>query len=856
MSTPVQRQYWELKKQNPEALLFFRLGDFYELFYEDAQVGSRLLGLTLTARHRGTENEMPMCGFPHHAHQEYLEKLIEQGYKVAIAEQVEDEKTKAITRQVVRVVTPGTSLEEGTLKRDKPSLLVSIGREKNTFALAYSDFATGEFRTCLFENEVSFFDELYKLNPREILLSSDLFADEGWCQKLPKVHITPRKNLSSKNAAEVLKKHFGLEHLDVFGIEKITLLIVVSGQIVEYLAETQKIKASHISKLVRYDTSEIMQLDQQTYRHLEIFEPLYADENTATLWSVFEKSLTAMGARRLYSWLQNPLLSMIALQERQDALVELSGHVECHDILRENLARVCDLERILARLVTGKGNARDLAFFRDSFAVFPAISEIFKDFKSPFFLQRLACLSVFGSLYQVLSEKLVDHPPLEITVGGMFRDGVSEKLDELRRLTKNGQVWLDQFLEQKKQESGISSLKLKYSKNFGFCLEVSSAHKDKVPQSWIRRQTLVNAERFTTPELSEYEERALRAESESYELEHKLFEELRQKLLEYIEDIQQAAKALSEIDAVFILVRTALRWRWVCPEIIDNSSVLEIENGRHPVVEKITSEAFIANDLVMDGETSRMHLITGPNMAGKSTFLRQNALIILLAQIGSFVPAKKVRMGICDRIFTRVGASDNLAGGKSTFFVEMTETARILNAATERSFVILDEIGRGTSTFDGISLAWSITEFLHDQIKAKTLFATHYHELVDLVEKLRAGKNFHVTVSQNKDGIVFLRQIAEGGISDSFGIEVAKSAGLPKSVIEKAKQVLSRLESENLLSGQPHLFSFSRSHEKIVEIEKKSEVEMFLRKQNLDELTPKQALDTLFILRSLQEKKS
>lgn len=852
MSTPVQRQYWELKKQHPEAVLFFRLGDFYEMFYEDAQLASRLLGIALTARHKKTDNEMPMCGFPYHAHEEYLEKLIDSGYKVAIAEQIEDPESKKISRKIVRVVTPGTSLEKGNLIPEKNSFLAAVDRQKNQFSLAYSDVSTGEFRTALFEQEGAFWDELYKIDPSEILIPQHLFADEKFCQLVPSSHLTPRPNFSSEKYALLLKEHFGIETLGAFGIEKVDLLIRVSGAIMQYLQETQKAKLSHIATIARYSGSETMHLDRQTFRHLEIFEPLCAGEG-ATLWSVFASAFTALGARRLHSWLANPLLSREKILQRQEAVEEICQRLEFREQLSSSLKCISDLERLLSRLVTGRGNGRDLAFFRDSFSVFPELAEICQQSESALLREKERLFRVFESLTKKLQEALVDNPPTEITEGGIFRNGFSERLDELRMLSQDAQKWLDTFLSQQKKESGISNLRIKFSRNFGFCLEVSTSQKDRVPSSWVRRQTLVNAERFTTPELAEYEEKILASESQSFELEHQMFLELQEEVSQYTKEIREAGEAIGEIDALLVFARTAISLRWKKPEIRESEAQLFIQEGRHPVVEKISSEPFIANDLRMD-EDSYLHLITGPNMAGKSTFLRQNALILFLAQVGSFVPAKKVQMGIFDRIFTRVGASDNLAEGKSTFFVEMTEAAKILHLATEKSFIILDEIGRGTSTFDGISLAWAITEFLHDQIKAKTLFATHYHELIDLVADLKSAANFHVTVSQDKTGIVFLRHIAEGGISDSFGIEVAQSAGIPKSIILQARKVLERLESESLLSGKPTLFSAPRVREKM--IEKESPLEKILDKISPEELTPRQALDVLFDLKKKRGTKS
>ncbi|MBT3348938.1 DNA mismatch repair protein MutS [bacterium] len=846
MSTPVQRQFSELKKQNPDAILFFRLGDFYEMFFEDAQLASRVLGITLTARHKNSENEMPMCGIPHHAHREYLETLVSQGYKVAIAEQFESDDGK-ITRRIARVVTPGTSMESGALEPEKNAFLVAIGRDKKNYALAVADLSTGDFRTSEFATELDFLDEIWKLDPREILIPSDIFADEKFCKKLPRSLHTPRKNVGTKSAGELLKTHFGVTDLGTFGIEKITLLIEVSGQILAYLQETQKTDLSHVQKLVRYSTREILPLDAQTLRHLEIFEPLVRDETGSTLWSVFEKTRTAPGGRLLRGWIANPLLDAEKISARHDAIDTLFQNTEIAEKLRDNFKNICDLPRVLARISVGRGNARDLNFIRRSLEVFPEITNQIQNLDAPFFSEKISALENFEKLSENL-KILIDEPPLEITSGGMFRDGISPELDEFRNLKKNADAWLANFLSTKKKETGISTLRLKFSKNFGFCLEVSIGAISKVPESWARRQTLVNAERFTTPELAEYEEKVLSAESRTFELEHRMFLELREKVLIHTSNLQRAAESLAAIDVIGTLAVTAQRWRWTRPQISQNSDIFSVVDGRHPVVEKLSLEPFISNDLRMDA-ASRFHLITGPNMSGKSTFLRQNALMILLAQAGSFVPARECRMGIFDRIFTRVGASDNLAAGKSTFFVEMLEAAHILNSATEKSFVILDEIGRGTSTFDGISIAWAITEFLHEKIRAKTIFATHYHELIDCVENLSGGKNSHVSVAQSSDGLVFLRKITPGGISDSFGIEVAKSTGFPREVIQKAREILTRLENENLAPTQPSLFGAKVVREKIIQIEKKSLLEEKLSAIDPNSLAPREALDLIFELK-------
>lgn len=848
MSTPVQRQYWELKNQQPDAILFFRLGDFYEMFFEDAQLASRVLGITLTARHKGTESEMPMCGVPYHAAKEYLEQLVAAGYKVAISEQVESDDKKMMRREIARVVTPGTSIESGNLDPAKNSYLAGVVRDRDGFSIAVADLSTGEFRTTQCRGDLELLDELYRADPAEILLPGELFDDEKFCERLPRCLHTPRPNLKPADARQSLLEHFGVADLSVFEIDQIGGLISASALVLRYLRETQKSALEHVRRVVRYAPSERMRLDAQTMQHLEIFEPLRGDESAATLWSVFEKSDTAMGGRTLRDWIARPLLDATEINVRSEAVAEFVENPENLTRVCGLLEPVCDLQRVLGRIAVGRGNARDLRWLAQSLGSLPGLAEACGAMGSGLLREGAAVLKNFEKLHADLDQSIVDEPPIEILAGGMIRDGVDTQLDELRELRTNAEAWLENFVAEQKEISEISNLRIKFSNNFGFCLEVSKANADKVPEGWMRRQTLVNAERFTTPDLADHETKVLSAESKAYELEHQIFQKLREKVMQHIDVIQLAAEAIGTIDCTATLARTARSHRWSHPRVVSDSRVLRIEGGRHPVVEKISTTPFIANDLGMS-ENSKFHLITGPNMAGKSTFLRQNAIIVLLAQIGSFVPADAAEIGAVDRIFTRVGASDNLAGGKSTFFVEMAETAAILHAATDRSFVILDEIGRGTSTFDGISLAWAITEHLHDVIGAKTVFATHYHELIDCVEQMTGGKNFHVTVAQNKDGIVFLRKIAPGGISDSFGIEVAKLAGVPGAVLDRSREILKKMEDGEIIAAQPSLFSAPRVVEKLVEMQLDSEVEKLLKEVDPDALAPKDALDLVYQLR-------
>lgn len=864
MSTPVQRQYWELKNQNPEALLFFRLGDFYELFYQDAEIAAKLLGLALTARHRDTDNEMTMCGFPHHSHTEYLEKLIQAGYKVAIAEQVEDEDGK-IKRVIDRLVTPGTSLESGTLDPAKSRYLTALGYhpKQNQYCLASSDLSTGELRTCVLKSETAFWEELARLSPAEIIFDENTSQNESFIKRLPQVS----KNIVSlpKKPSEILAQSFNIKDPKSLGIPDLQLLWQTVASLIQYLEKTQNQSLKNLQNITTYDPDEGMLLDEQTFRHLEIFQSIYSQDRNGTLWSVLHKPTTAMGNRCLRKWLIHPLQNLTQIQDRQTSVQILTQDRLLHTELQKALRQIPDLERILSRLTYRKGNARDLKLIDQGLTAAQSIRDLLVVQTDPFFQthhQAIRSLQIDlkkspelkkYTLNQTLtthtnlkiSDLITDNPPLEIQQGGMIKPYICNELDHWRSLSQDADAWLENYLEEQKQATGLSNIRVKYSKNFGYTLEVSKAQSESAPAAWTRRQTLVNAERFTTPELSEFEAKSLQAESEIVKIEYDLFLTLRDQVLDQISQIQSTAQAIAQIDALQSLAQTGYHKQWVLPTVSEIDD-LKIKDGRHPVVETIVSP-YIANDCHMP-KNGKIHLITGPNMAGKSTFLRQNALIIYLAHIGSPVPASKAQIPLTDRIYTRVGSADNLAGGQSTFYVEMLETARILRQATSRSFVILDEIGRGTSTYDGMSLAWAITEHLHDEISARTLFATHYHELIGLGEKLPHAQNYHVAVAQKTDGLLFLHQIKPGGMTDSFGIEVAHQAGVPASVVQKAREVLWQLEQGQSLNTEPNLFTIAAPAEKIIEVPKPSAVEEHLKTINPDEMSPKQALEQIYEL--------
>ncbi len=803
MPTPVQAQYQTLKQQNAEAILFFQLGDFYELFYEDARIGARVLGITLTARHKGTDNEMPMCGFPLRAHAEYLQALVDGGYRVAIADQVKH-KDGTITREITRVVTPGTAVEASESSAG-PRYLASVAQAGEQWAVAWVDPATGEFKTCVVRGQLALLGELLTLRPREVLLPKELYADESLCAGLPPTLVTPIEGIKTEVAHQLLAEHFGVQSLDGFGLEALGLTVRAAAQVTKYLQETQRTSLGHIRTLTPQLPQGALKLDHLTLQHLEVFHPLRHGEKDGTLVSVFAKSGSRMGARQLRQWLARPLVDRGEIAARQEAVRQLVEHPTVLSELREHLRNVKDLQRLTGRVCLGRANPREVLSLGQSVLQVPVMGPLLATL--PEWEGELELPSQLGQIATEITTNLHEAPPTEITQGGIWQRGYDGALDEALTLSQEAERWLEGYVARCKEATGIATLRVKVSKTFGYCLEVSKGQIDKVPADWSRRQTLVNAERYTTEELSAFEVESVSAHERAVAREHQLYVELRERLAGMVGPLQQMAGALARIDALATLAQTALDADWCCPRVTDEVGQIEIVAGRHPVVEHLSTERFVANDLRTDHETRRLHLITGPNMAGKSTYLRQNAIIVILAQMGSYVPAKAATIGVCDQIFTRVGASDHLASGQSTFYTEMAETARILRTATERSFVILDEIGRGTSTFDGIALAWAITEYLHDEVKCVTLFATHYHELITLGGDLSGGINCHVAVDQTAGGMVFLRKIKPGGIRDSLGIEVAELAGVPATVVANATTVLRRLESESLLSGGPNLFS-------------------------------------------------
>jgi len=801
-------QYQDIKAKYPDCFLFYRLGDFYEMFGDDAVEGSRLLGITLTARSKG-ENKTPMCGVPFHAAEGYIAKLTKLGKKVAICEQTSDPSEKGIVeRDVIRVVTPGTTLNTNILNQKANNYVVSISlgnlnqsKGYDSYALAVADVTTGEFRVTELKSEEDLKSEITRLTPAEIVIHPEqLVYFKKFFQEFSSLHIFSHELLF--DAEDVLNKHFKVKNLESFGINNKLLIIQTAATLLNYFQETQKTDLSHIKSIRSYSLQDFMPLDEATLRNLELFETIRNHQKEGSLFKIIDSTITSMGGRLLKKWLLHPLVDSSKIQLRLDAIEELFQNLSIREDLRLELKPIHDIERLLAKLTLNSGNARDLLALKESLKSLPVIHSTVVQIKATLIKNLHENLDLCKDIVVLLESSIATEPPATLREGGMVAAGYSQELDELRSISREGKKFIQNLQKKEIERTGIGSLKIKYNKVFGYYLEVSKSNLASVPEDYIRKQTLVNAERFITPELKEYEEKVLGAEDKIKEIEYKIFQEIRAKIVNEMQRLQKTARVLANLDVLASLAHTAIQNRYVKPEIT-SSTQLEIKNGRHPVVEKMTASGnFIPNDTSLNNEEKLIALITGPNMGGKSTYLRQVALITLLAHIGSFVPATSAKIPLVDRIFTRVGAADNLVKGQSTFMVEMQEAANILHNATEKSLVILDEIGRGTSTYDGVSIAWAITEYLHNNLSAKTLFATHYHELVSLAEGLPKARNLSIAVKETKEqGVVFLYKILSGAVDKSYGIEVAKLAGLPQEVIQKSKEILENLEEGKLEGG-------------------------------------------------------
>ncbi len=826
--TPMMAQYRRIKSELPkDALLLFRLGDFYEMFFEDALAGAQILNLALTAR-----NGVPMCGLPFHAANGYIGKILRAGRKVAICEQLEDARPgKLVKREVTQILSPGTHFDERMLTAEKNNFLAGIYPDGKTFGLALVDLTTGEFLTTELENDTALVAELERLRPAEIIFPAEKIFIRDTIRDLFKIlNGYDDWTFAPETAVFTLREHFKVASLDGFGLKEKNAAAAAAGGVLHYLTQHLRRDARNLTRICFYQRADFLSLDQTTLRHLEILEPLRPDApRNSSLYGALNRTVTPMGARLLRNWLSQPLAAVEPIRLRQDAVQTFVENANLLEPFRAQLAAVRDLERTIGRLSSGSGNARDLVALRIALEQLPNLKHALSAFaepqppsllvkeeeigaaarqNTPKLVETLNWqISLLPSLVETIARAIVEDPPLAIKEGGMIRDGFDSALDELRDAMRGGKDWIAKLQQQEIEKTGISSLKVRFNSVFGYYIEVTKANLDKIPANYIRKQTIANGERFITPELKEMEGKILGAEERALKLEYELFQRVREAALGSLKEIQQAAAALAQLDVLASFAETA-RLHGYCRPQISDEGILRIRDGRHPVLEQnLNEERFVPNDTSLasgGNETAerenfpQIALITGPNMAGKSTYIRQAALITLLAHTGSFVPAAEARVDLVDRIFTRIGASDDLSRGQSTFMVEMTETANILNNATPRSLIVLDEIGRGTSTFDGLSLAWSIVEYLHHQVGAKTLFATHYHELTELSARLPRLKNFNVAVREWRDQIVFLRKIVTGGTDKSYGIQVARLAGVPKPVLERAKEILNNLEESEL----------------------------------------------------------
>jgi DNA mismatch repair protein MutS len=859
-STPMMAQYHHIKKEYPQALLFFRLGDFYELFFDDAVLAARELEITLTSRNKEKGVTVPMCGVPYHAADQYISKLIRKGYRVAICDQVENPRLakKLLRREVTRVVTPGTVADGSLLSPQDNNYLCSIWPDRNGVGLAAVDLSTGDFRITEFQGEnfpVLLQAELERLQIKEVLYPSNLKSQEPFWGLLGSFVKTSAEDwtFSTDYAERLLTQHFGVMNLDGFGCEGKSLAIAAAGAILHYLKDTQKASLTHIDRLQFYDLAGAMVLDQSTARNLELVESLFDGSRQATLIGVLDKTSTGMGARLLKNWLLRPELELAEINWRLDAVEELRGKLVPREDIKGHLRRVYDIERLLSKVSLATANARDLNALKGSLEQIPYIKSNLRSCNSLRLLRLEEECDPLDDVTSLIGRTLRDNPPIVLTEGGLIREGVQTELDELRQISSTGRQFIVEMESRERARTGIGNLKVKFNNVFGYYLEVSKSNLGLVPPDYERKQTLVGAERFTTPELKEYERKVLGAEERVVEIEYNLFCELRTSVGKEARRIRQTAVALSQLDCLLALAEVAHANNYIRPLLqVDGEAI--VKSGRHPVIEQLSEQLptgkFIPNDLYMNDSTDQILIITGPNMGGKSTYLRQTALFSILAQIGSFVPAEMAQLPIVDRIFTRIGASDNLARGRSTFMVEMTESAVILNTATPRSLVILDEIGRGTATFDGLSIAWAVIEHLHSHTKAKTLFATHYHELTELAELLPGVKNYHVSVRESGQEIVFLRHVEPGSADKSYGIEVAKLAGLPSAVLDRAREILRKHEE-----GEHEISDHLTRHYKRRKSTSSAQLNLFmitdhevleeLRQLEPDSLTPLQALSKL-----------
>ena len=805
--TPMMKQYMQTKEEYKDCILFYRLGDFYEMFFDDALTASKELEITLTGKNCGLEERAPMCGIPYHAVDSYLNRLVSKGYKVAICEQVEDPKTAKgiVKREVIRVVTPGTNLDTQGLDETKNNYIMCIVYMADRYGLSVADVTTGECLVTELDSQTKLMDELYKFMPSEIVCNeafymSGLDLDDLKNRLHMAIYSLEAWYFDDALCRETLQEHFKVASLEGIGLSDYECGMIASGALLKYLEETQKNSLSHMSRLTRYATGNYMVLDSATRRNLELVETLREKQKRGSLLWVLDKTKTAMGARTLRKYVEQPLIDKKSIVKRLDAVAELKDNAICREEIREYLNPVYDLERLVGKITYQSANPRDLIAFQSSLSMLPSVKCILKDMESDLLKEIYEELDPLEELCDLVGRAIQEEPPLAMKEGRIIKDGYNEEVDRLRKAKSEGKNWLADLETREREKTGIKNLRIRYNKVFGYYLEVTNSFKDLVPDYYTRKQTLANAERYIIPELKELEDTILGAEDKLCALEYELYCEVRNTIAAELTRIQRTAKAVAKLDVIASLALVAERNNYVRPKI-NEKGVIDIRDGRHPVVEKmIPNDMFIANDTYLDDKKQRISIITGPNMAGKSTYMRQAALIVLMAQLGSFVPASSANIGLVDRIFTRVGASDDLASGQSTFMVEMNEVANILRNATSKSLLILDEIGRGTSTFDGLSIAWAVVEYISNSklLGAKTLFATHYHELTELEGKISNVNNYCIAVKEKGDDIVFLRKIVKGGADKSYGIQVAKLAGVPDPVINRAKEIVEELVTADI----------------------------------------------------------
>ncbi len=884
--SPMMERYREVKAENPGAVLLFRMGDFYELFYDDAQNAARVLGLTLTSRDKSSENPIPMAGFPYHQLDNYLQKLIHAGFRAAICDQVEDPKTAKglVRREVTRVVTPGTLTEDELLDPRESNFVAAVAPSKTNLGLAWLEVSTGRFFASEIEPAV-LQDELARIRPAECLVPESAASDGDLPVKRadlggPVLTARPAWCFSKDDSRRLLKEHFGTKTLEGFDVDEDSPAVTAAGALLEYIRDTQRAALPHIVRLESYRRQRHMVIDEATRRSLELTHTMRDGRREQSLLDVIDETSTPMGARLLADWLSSPLTDIEQINQRLDSVEELVGNLTLRDDLRELLKQMYDLQRLTSRIATGRCSPRDLVCLATTLEQLPKLRAKLAQRKAKRLQTLEQRIDLCPEVRHAIQEVVIDEPPVSVADGGVIRAGFNATLDELRDLSRGGKQWIAAYQAKESERTGIPSLKIGFNKVFGYYLEVTGTHLSKVPDDYIRKQTLKNQERYITPELKEYEDKVLRAEDQSKALEQELFAKLKEDVSAHIARLLSTADALAEIDVLTGLATLAGAAGYSRPEMCQEP-VLDIREGRHPVLDRLMpSGQFVPNDVRLGvetrwegeapaeprtrGEAARqeprppnsiglVQIITGPNMAGKSTYIRQAALLTIMAQMGSFVPASSARIGVADRVFARVGASDELGKGQSTFMVEMTETARILNTATERSVVILDEIGRGTSTYDGISLAWSITEYLHDETRCRTLFATHYHELTDLTRTLKHAANWHVAVQENNDDVIFLHRVVEGAAGRSYGIHVARLAGVPRPVTERATAILDTLENQHVSDdGRPTVpqRQTSRQRQRQLSLFTLPEDPLLdeIRSLKFDDMTPVQAMQELYRL--------